>query len=509
MQPPVPCPSAPPARMPLARMPLALTPLALTPTALRLFVATLALVGVPGSPPGAGGHLHAQVQGPTAVPFALPACGAEPAPPPVDLASLWQGGAEREPGFEAARERVVSGGLARSAVNREWVPAFQVEGLSNYGQRTSPGEERVLGVGPRSDLRLLGSWTLLDGSRSWRGREARLGETVATAGASAFARSWQATTALAWVEAAASESAVRARSDHLARIEALEIPVRRRTEAGVEAAWELHLLEEALARAERLLAEAEEARASSRVELSGFVGACVRAPGEVPVASVQVARIPVDRTPTTRAEVGGAERPGVSGPEDPDPEVRRLEALAQVREAQARAIAAGDRWQVALVGSAGPTRSRAFDPGPVEQEYVVGVSGRIGLDLAGVRRTAERAGLAEAGALRADAESLRAARERERSLLELEIDRAAVRGADLDDEVTRAEARLEAARLRWEAGVDGWNPLLQAADRALEARLLRTNWALALARSRIRLAELHGTLDALATDFSLAPEDAR
>jgi outer membrane protein TolC len=327
---------------------------------------------------------------------------------------------------------------------------------------------------------------------------------VATAGASAFARSWRAAIALAWVEAAASESAVRARSDHLARIEALEIPVRRRTEAGVEAAWELHLLEEALARAERLLAEAEEARASSRVELSGFVGACVRAPGEVPVA-----RVPADHDPTTRAEVGGAERPGGSGPEDPDPEVRRLEALAQVREAQARAIAAGDRWQVALVGSAGPTRSRAFDPGPVEQEYVVGVSGRIGLDLAGVGRTAERAGIAEAEALRADAESLRAARERERSLLELEIDRAAVRGADLDHEVTRAEARLEAARLRWEAGVDGWNPLLQAADRALEARLLRTNWALALAGSRIRLAELRGTLDALATDFSLAPEAAR
>jgi len=499
MQPSVPFLSAP-----SARMPLALRPTALTPTALRLVAATLALVGMTGSPPGAGGHLHAQVQGPSAVPFALPACGAEPAPPPVDLASLWQGGAEREPGFEAARERVASGGLARSAVNREWVPAFQVEGLSNYGQRTSPGEERVLGVGPRSDLRLLGSWTLLDGSRSWRGREARLGETVATAGASAFARSWQAATGLAWVEAAASESAVRARSDHLARIEALEIPVRRRTEAGVEAAWELHLLEEALARAERLLAEAEEARASSRVELSGIVGACVRAPGEVPVAPT-----PAGGNPTARAEVGGGGRPGASGPEDPDPEVRRLEALAQVREAQARAIAAGDRWQVALVGSAGPTRSRAFDPGPVEQEYVVGVSGRIGLDLAGVGRTAERAGIAEAEALRADAESLRAARERERSLLEFEIDRAAVRGADLDHEVTRSEARLEAARLRWEAGVDGWNPILQAADRALEARLLRTNWALALARSRIRLAELRGTLDALATDFSLASEAAR
>jgi len=465
----------------LPSVPLRSTPASPGGLAACLVLALLAPAGLLAPPPGPAGHLRAQI--PPGV------CTTETTPPSVDLASLWEEGARREPGFEAARERVASGGLDRSAMDRERAPAFQVEGLSTYGQRTSPGEERVLGVGPRSELRLLGNWTLLDGSRSWRGQEARYGEEAAVADAQAFARSWQAAVAQVWVEAAASESTATARAHHLARIGELEDPVRRRTRAGVESAWELHLLEEALARAARLLAEAEEVRASRRLELSERMGACVRGPAEVPVG------------PAT--EVGGAD-PFMSGQEDP--EIRRLRALAQAREAQARAMASGDRWQLALVGSTGPTRSRAFDPGPVEQEYLVGISGRIGLDLAGVARTRARAGLAQADALRAEAGSLQAARERERARLELEIAQALLRAPGLDDDLLRAEARLEAARLRWEAGVDGWSSVLQAADRALEARLLRTDWALALVRARIRHAELLGSLDALPTHLSEGPE---
>lgn len=405
-------------------------------------------------------------------------------PTPVSLSQVWAQGQEREPGFMAPRQRMAAGEAARGALSREWFPTFHAEGLWNYGQRTSPGEERVLGVGPRGDLRLLGSWTVLDGGRQHRAGAIRASTASARAEGDAFHTRWQGEVARLWTAGLLAERTVEVLEGHQEELTALFAIVERRARAGVEADWEVRLLEEARARAHRLLAGAEEARAATRAALGEVVGACVRPPPGEPSDARLLSPPFVDQQDSRNTR--------------PDHEVRRLLHEADAREAEARAVSNVDRWELALVGGAGPTRSRAFEPGPVEREYLAGVSGRLRLDLAGVRRMNQRAGEAESHALRAEAESLRLALDREAASLAAELPLAELHGAALQRELTSAEESLASARLRWNAGVEGWSQVMQALDRRLDALLGVATWEHDTLQSQIRLAELHDSLEELA-----------
>jgi outer membrane protein TolC len=410
---------------------------------------------------------------------------------PIGLRALWSEAREREPALAAGIQRVAAGDASRAAVRREWFPTFQIEGLGNYGQRLSPGEERALGVGARGELRLLGSWNLLDGGRAARSAEADAGQQGARAGASALESTWRGATARVWVEGRRAQVAAAVLETLAVDLEALAGPVEARVRAGVEAEWEARLLEEAVSRTDSRRVEAEQDRAAARAELSALVGRCVEA-------------LPPARDPV-QADLTGTTDPTDPTSQGPNPEVDRLHYLANATEARARAAADADRWNVSVVGSVGPTRSRAFDPDPVEQEYLVGVLGQFRLDLAGVQRQRVRAGAAEAAALREEAESLRASVERERARLTEELARTAERGTALDREVERSQATLHAARLRWEAGAGGWSPVLQALERRAEALLARATWSHATALLRIRSAELDGTTLDLPTFLDRAP----
>jgi outer membrane protein TolC len=398
----------------------------------------------------------------------------------VSLPQVWERGRALEPGFQAARELEAAGVAARAAAVRSWIPTFQVETLWNHGQRTSPGEERVLGVGPRGDLRLLGNWTLLDGSRGDRLREAGAEMAAARAAGAVFDVEWRGMAARSWSAALVAERGTELLREHRIELDALGAVVERRARAGVEADWEVRLLQEARARAATRLATAEELRDARLTDLSRLVGACVRpeVPGGMPVLHPST-----DRTQ----------------PIDPsrDPRVHHLLELAAAREAQARAASHADRWSLAVVGGAGPTRSRAFDPGPVEYEYLAGVSGRLRLDAGGVQRMNRRSGEAEAQALRADAQSLELALTRELAVIETELGRMGARGEALQEAVDQADGSLEAARRRWEAGVDSWSQVMQAMERRLDAATAFSAWEGEVLDAWIRRGELEGTLDQL------------
>jgi outer membrane protein TolC len=439
-------------------------------------LATLLALALP-LPPGSANE--------TPIPRLDPCQGVE-APAPIPLAEVWREARPGEAGFRAAGREIEAREAARSSVARLRAPAFDANGIWNYGQRTSPGEERVLGVGGRGDLRLLGSWTVVEGGMGARARAATADLDAARAGASAFETGWAANLARSWSAALLAEREVERLEAHAEALDGLAPLVRQRVDAGVEASWDERLLDEARARTGRRLAEAQARRAAFRAELAGLVGRCVRpaAPplGEDPLGSIATA-------PTSPPAPGTAVHP----------EVTRLLLLADARSARARAEADVGRWQFGLVGSAGPTRSRAFDPGPVEHEYLVGVSGQVRLDLAGVARQNRRAGEGEAAALRARAEGLGDLMEREAQSVAASLDHARERGDAAQREADRTAATLDAARLRWEAGVDGWSSLVQALERDLDARLALAAWEYDLLLLRIRRSELSGSMDSLVT----------
>lgn len=376
-------------------------------------------------------------------------CAPDQEPEPITLQALWLEGAAREPGFRAGALRVASSERRQSASQRALLPSFGLEGMSNYGQRVSPGEERVLGVGPRSELRLVGEWIWLDpargGDRAAAGfeTEARRAEEVVRAG------QWQAERGRAYAAAVWTEARLQALEAHMALLETLRSPVALRVQMGVESPFEAQQLSDALTRATRLLDEARAQEQVARAELSLTVGRCVRA-------------IPM--------EAGS----GMSDPhpaDGPSPELVALRAQAQASEARARATADAGRWQLGLIGSVGPTRSRAFTPDPVETESLIGVMASLRLDPGGQFRLQREAGVLEARALTADAEQRAAELSREAARLRTDMDQLASTLVRLAEEDAARTLALEASRLRWEAGVDGWAPLVQAADQSLSHTL--------------------------------------
>lgn len=386
--------------------------------------------------------------------FLADPCSPGALPEPIRLSALWSEGAAREPGFHATALRVASGELRAASVRREALPTFSLEGLTNYGQRLSPGEERVLGVGPRSELRLVGRWTLLDPGRSGRGVGVDFEVSALRADEIALARSWQADRGMAFAEALWAEGRFHAIERTFQVLEALRNPVEQRVAAGVESRFDAQSLTDALARTARLLDEAIEAWAGARTELSLTVGRCVT----------------TDRAGLDQALAGGELDAGF--PDGPSPEIAALRARADALASQARAAANANRWHLSLVGSTGPTRSRAFSPDPIERESLIGLMGSLRLDPAGVYRTQREAGALEARALSAAADQREIEREREYVRLALELQSGEARSTRFAEETRESEQALEAAHLRWRAGVQSWEGVVQAAEQALNRQFL-------------------------------------
>ncbi len=429
-----------------------------------------------------------------AEPPGLDPCRGVEEPRPIAVAELWSEGMRVDPGIRAGAARLEASEASRRALQRSLLPTFEVDGIFNQGQRTSPGEERVLGTGPRGELRVLGSWTLVDGARGTRTRGAAADVAASRADGHAYVLAWQAESARMWARAEAAERQVVELEAHLEQVAAFLPIVERRVGAGVEAPWEARLASEAVARAERRLAEALEARSTGRAELSSIVGACVR-PGEA------AGLAPGGGPPTAPGSPAG----GADGAGPRHPEVFRLLSLAEAEGARGRAAADVDRWSIALLASGGPTWSRAFDPGPAAYEALVGVAGRLRLDPAGVARQERRAADASARALREEADLARERIARELDALAAGDGERERRRESGGLEAERARAALDAARLRWDAGVDGWAPVLQALERDLEARLALVLLEYDLLSARIRRAELLGSMD----DLVSATEEAR
>ena len=418
-----------------------------------------------------------QAQSPPGIQPTPSPCSDSMEPDPVPLTVAWEESRQAERGYVAARRRVAAEDAARLAILRERAPTLSLETLGNWGQRLSPGEERVLGVGTRGDLRLLGDWTLLDSSRRWRILETEFRQSGASADVEWFSALHLAEVARIYLEAGLAEEIRRSREDHLETLQALAEPVRQRLAAGVDVAWEVHLLEEALARAHRLFTEAAQHQAMTRVSLSARVGRCVR-PSPITTAAEHW------RPP----ELADGQLVASSSPT-----VIRLRSQVDAQEARAQAEDQRDRWQLRLLGTTGPTRSRAFDDS-VETEYLIGISGSWRPDLAGVQGRSADAERARAGALRAEAESLKQGIEGELSELAVVLEHATDRALQLALEVERTEERLEIALLRWREGVDRWTEVTQASERLQEARLLEIELRREMTLSLLRWGELSGDL---------------
>jgi outer membrane protein TolC len=408
-------------------------------------------------------------------PLDVPGALVRPDEPPVmTLRELWEAGRVREPGYAAAEARVAAGDADRSAVRRELLPGFRLDGLGNYGQRLSPGEERVLGVGARGELRLVSTWTLLEGGRGWRGTAAELRRDMARLDASSYDDGYRAALAELYVEAATAEAAWLVTVEQRRLLDSLAVRVRQRLAAGVDVVWEGHLLDEGVARADRRVADAAQARDAARVELAVIAGACVR-PGAIEPVPGRPAGDPAD-SPYLQARLAGA----------------------AAAAADARAHGRAQAWRLDLHGIMGPTRSRAFANGPVENEYLVGVGASFNPDLAGVRRQQAAAGLARARALQADTESELRALRREVEQLGVVLEHAGARREILDREVEQGRRRLNTAVARWEAGVDRWAEVANAYDRVVESWLLAQALTREIGLAHVRHALLAGQVDDLA-----------
>ena len=397
----------------------------------------------------------------------------------LSLTETWERSWEVEPGDRVHAQEEAAWLAAESSVGRERLPGLFFDVVGDQGQRLSPGEERELGPGPRVEGRFLASWTLLESSRRWRMEEARERAAEARLAGDAFEVEHLAEVGRVYLEAGYGREALRLAQAQRAEVEDLAVAVDRRLEEGIAREWEVTLLEEARSRAERRLAEAEQAYGQSHAELFVLTGVCVEPlwPGE-------------------DAELPQAERdPRVAA--DENPVARQLRQEARAQEAGAEAARRSDRWSLDLIGGVGPNYSRAFDGGRVEQEYLVGLSARWDVDLFGVRRGRAAEEGARARSLVALAESEERAAERQANRATDHWEHAERRRAELDRELESALDRAEVARLRWREGVGPWSEVVEALQRVDDARLERLEAKLEAMMALVDYAEAGDRMDRL------------
>ncbi len=401
-------------------------------------------------------------------------CEVEATGDSLSLTEFWSQALSRDPLMRAASERTVGAAAASDGVRRERVPEFAFEGVGNHGQRLSPGEERVLGVGARGEARLVATWTLLSSDRSRRSTTAGHALTGARFQGEAVEADLRVLLAGLYIDAVEGEGVLRARERHLDELRALAALVRRRVDAGVDMAWEGFLMEEALARGERLLAEAERTTSALRVELSRRAGRCIQ-----PMALSPDGDFP-------------------DGAVDDNPRLRELLQDAVIREGRAREIGDGGRLRLDVLGITGPTYSRAFDEDDrIRTEYLVGLAARWSPDFGGIRGRRADAEAAEARALSAEADAYRETLGREWDRLQGDLAFRRAERQALERERELAQRREAAAVARWREGVDRWSEVIQARERRLQVDESVVRSEGTLARTLLLLHDHSGQLDHL------------
>jgi outer membrane protein TolC len=405
------------------------------------------------------------------IPYATPLDGE-----PLPLAAVWVLSREAEPGYSAAREAAAAEMAARNAVGRERLPVLALEAAGDQGQRARPGEERAIGVGARGDVRAIAGWTILDSSQGWRETERqRRVEEMRWAG-EVFDADFRAAVGRVYLDVATEEARRLVVAAHRVDVAELARVIGLRREAGVEIEYDAFLIEEALARYDRRLAEATHRSEAAQAELAMLAGRCVRPTGLRP------------RPPPL---------PAHSVATDANPRVRLLRERAAAQAAAAGAVRRQDLWRLQILGATGPYFSEAFADGPVEPEYIVGVSASWNPDLAGIRRTRAAAEAARARAVQHEAASEQRAVERELARLTVSWARFDERRRELDRELELTQRRANAAGLRWMAGVDRWREVVDAQERLLEVRLAQLELEREIALALIAYGERAGELDSL------------
>ncbi|TVR64688.1 MAG: TolC family protein [Gemmatimonadales bacterium] len=418
----------------------------------------------------------------------------------VDLAGFWERAEAVDPAFQRFHEWAQAERAAAAAIRREWLPAASLQGVGDYGQRLSPGEERALGVGARGELRALAQWRILDGDRGARSATATHREGVVRAEEDVFRADVREELAGLYLETRTARKRVELREGQVERLDELGGYVEERARAGFESTWEEGLLNEARTRAHRHLVEARGELELAESQMALHMGSCWAEAGgaTAPEPSHQ------DRaTGPALPSATGSAAPSDAGEAGTAPEValglRRAEALNFLAREEARR----DRWSLDVLGIVGPNRSRAFDDGFIRHEYLVGLALSWRPDLAGIRDRLAEVERARARAERAWAQGIQA--EVDRELVRLELDEALQEevGRHLRTEMAAASARLDGALLRWTEGVDRWIDVLQAAERLTEVEAEALHQHLAVAELMVRQHRLRGTMERLPEALSL------
>jgi outer membrane protein TolC len=397
---------------------------------------------------------------------------------PITLADLWIEAGEREPGYLSTTEALRAESAVRGSIQREWFPTLALDGLGNYGQRLSPGEERSLGVGPRGELRLAGTWTLIDSGRRARSVEAAYRVQAAAIDAGEFDQRFRAGLASTYLHASLAEESAAVHARHIEELRTLEGLVRLRITEGIETRVAGEHLDQIISRAEFEAEATARERDALRLELSLMAGRCV-SPGRLD---------PAPGFPE-EAIVDGAGTPAS----------RSLLRQADALDARGRAADGTGTWQLQLLGGTGPNYSRAFDGDRIRNEYLVGAGVRWQPDLFGVGRRLGTADRARAGSLRAEAASLDRALEREMQGAVHDLDRLRASGDAISRELDLAENAVRAAALRWNEGVGSWQELLQTSEDLLAVRIRRLDWTGETATALITFGILSNNLDQITT----------
>ncbi len=408
-------------------------------------------------------------------PSAASAECAEPAgtEPILDLRAVFERSAEREPALAAERMRVEAAGQEVRAAARELAPELGVRAEGDLGQRARPGDERELGRSARGDATAVLSWDLIRSERGPARLEARRDRDAQIEAEGLRSHDHRLAVAQVYVEAALAVEIESLVGDYRERVGELAEVVRRRSAEGVEDRYEIELVEDALARLDRVVADASSQRARALVELADWVGYCAQPE-------------PLDLDEASRVQDARGEHAAA----------RHARAQAAAAEASASRIAREEAWRAGPLGAAGLYASPAFE-GSLQPEYYVGFFAEWRPDVGGIREA------------RADAERLRAIAHREEAQsLELESERAqrrweqarrrlSERRSARERERKRASRVLEIAELRWREGVGPWREVLDAVERLEEVELelvqLQRETALAL----IDLAEQAGRAEQL------------
>ena len=408
------------------------------------------------------------------------------------LRRFWERVEAVDPTFRHFGELTEAERATGAAIRREWLPLASLQGVGDYGQRLSPGEERVLGVGARGELRILAQWRLLDGDRGARAASSNHREGVVQAEEAVFRADVRAELARLYLEVVTAGKRVELRERQVERLENLGRRVEERARAGFESTWEEGLLDEGRTRAGRRLLEAHRDLDMAETEMALRMDGCDAMSEAAPEAEPS--------HPDGAAGSGASTRTQET---EPAPEVvlgfRRAEAL----EFLAREEAHRDRWSLDVLGILGPNRSRAFDDGFVRNEYLVGLALSWRPDLAGIRGRLAEADQARARAERSWAQGIQAEVERELTRLELDQEHRAEVGRRLQAELDAAADRLDGALLRWTEGVDRWIDVLQAADRLTDLEVEVLEHHLAVADLIIRRHRLTGAMDLLPDALAL------